>query len=187
MADRPGAGRQTTRFLLLYALAWAGASISYIPFLTILLPRRVMGLVRPEQAISWLSYIAFAGAVAASIGHISFGYLSDITGNRRGWIWGGLILSCAFLIAVPMANDLTGLIALVVCWQLTLNMMLAPLAAMAGDHVPDSRKGLLGGLMAFAPGLGALSGALVRFQGWLPLMPVCGSWRHWLRCSLRQC
>jgi MFS family permease len=44
-------------------------------------------------------------------------------------------------------------------------MMLAPLAAMAGDHVPDSRKGLLGGLMAFAPGIGALSGALVTIPG----------------------
>jgi hypothetical protein len=51
------------------------------------------------------------------------------------------------------------------CWQLSLNMMLAPLAAMAGDRVPDSRKGLLGGLLAFAPGLGALSGALVTIPG----------------------
>jgi MFS family permease len=165
MADLPEAGHRTNRFLLLYALAWGGASISYIPFLTILLPVLVTGLVGHEQAVSWLAYIAFAGALAASIGHIGFGYLSDITGNRRIWIWGGLTLSSALLFAVAWADDLSSLIALVVCWQLSLNMMLAPLAAMAGDQVPDSRKGLLGGLMAFAPGLGALSGAVVTIPG----------------------
>jgi MFS family permease len=155
----------TNRFLFLYALAWAGASIAYIPFLTILLPVRVTGLVGQEEAVSWLAYIAFAGALAASIGHIGFGYLSDITGNRRHWIWAGLLLSSFLLIAVPKAGSLSSLVALIMCWQLSLNMMLAPLAAMAGDRVPDARKGLLGGLMAFAPGLGALSGALVTIPG----------------------
>ena len=155
----------SSRFLLLYALAWAGASISYIPFLTILLPVRVADLVGHDAAVYWLSYLAFFGAIAASVGHIGFGYLSDITGQRRLWIWGGLVLSSLLLVAVSWVDDLPELIALVVCWQLSLNMMLAPLAAMAGDHVPDSRKGLLGGLMAFAPGLGALSGALVTIPG----------------------
>jgi MFS family permease len=156
---------ETNRFLFLYALAWAGASIAYIPFLTILLPVRVTGLVGQEEAVSWLAYIAFAGALAASIGHIGFGYLSDIIGNRRHWIWAGLLLSSFLLIAVPRADSLPSLVALIMCWQLSLNMMLAPLAAMAGDRVPDSRKGLLGGFMAFAPGLGALSGALVTIPG----------------------
>ena len=155
----------SNRFLLLYALAWAGASISYIPFLTILLPVRVADLIGHDAAVSWLSYIAFFGAIAASVGHIGFGYLSDVTGKRRLWVWSGLALSCLLLVAVARVDDLPSLIALVVCWQLALNMMLAPLAAMAGDHVPDARKGLLGGLMAFAPGLGALSGALVTIPG----------------------
>ncbi len=165
MAEPAEFGRGANRFLLLYALAWAGASISYIPFLTILLPVRVDDLVGHDAAVSWLSYIAFFGAVAASVGHIGFGYLSDVTGRRRLWVWSGLALSCLLLVAVAWVDDLPGLIALVVCWQLALNMMLAPLAAMAGDHVPDARKGLLGGLMAFAPGLGALSGALVTIPG----------------------
>ena len=152
------------RFLLLYALAWAGAAIAYVPFLSILLPVRVAGLAGPAD-VSWLAYIAFAGAVAASAGHIAFGYLSDVTGNRRGWIWAGLILSCSLLFAVTRAHDLPTLIVLIVGWQLALNMMLAPLAALAGDRVPDAHKGLLGGLMAFAPGLGALSGAAVTIPG----------------------
>lgn len=157
--------RKLYRFLLLYALAWAGCSVAYVPFLTILLPVRVTAMADQGQDITWMAYIALSGAVSASIGHIGFGYLSDITRNRRGWIAGGLILSCGILFAVSLATSLAGLIVLVVCWQLALNMMLAPLAAWAGDCVPDHQKGLLGGLMAFAPGLGALSGAAVTLPG----------------------
>lgn len=161
MIDTASTEKTTFKFLILFALAWAGASIAYVPFLTLLLPVRVSILAGPELGVSWLAYIAFCGAVAASVGHIGFGYLSDITSNRRGWIWAGLILSCGFLVAVPSATDLTELISLVVLWQLSLNMMLAPLAAWAGDCVPNSHKGFLGGLMAFAPGIGALMGAAV--------------------------
>ena len=161
MIDRVAGSPQSTRFLLLYALAWAGGSIAYVPFLSILLPVRVSVLAGPGAEVAWLAYIAFAGAIAASIGNIGFGYLSDITRNRRAWIASGLILSCGLLFAMRWASDLPLLIGLIVGWQLALNMMLAPLAAWAGDCVPNRQKGLLGGLMAFAPALGALSGALV--------------------------
>lgn len=161
MTDRVPVARQSTRFLLLYALAWAGSAIAYVPFLSILLPVRVSILAGPGTDVAWLAYIAFAGAIAASIGNIGFGYLSDITGNRRTWIWLGLLLSCGLLVVVRRASDLSDLIALIVCWQLALNMMLAPLAAWAGDCVPNGQKGLLGGLLAFAPAFGAMSGALV--------------------------
>lgn len=157
--------RQSSLFLLLYALAWAGGSVAYVPFLTILLPVKVSILAGTGAGVTWLAYIAFAGAIAASLGHIGFGYLSDITGHRRAWIWLGLVLSSGLLVAVTRATSLAGLIAIVLAWQLGLNMMLAPLAAWAGDCVPDSQKGLLGGLLAFAPGAGAMAGALVTIPG----------------------
>jgi MFS family permease len=149
------------RFLLLYALAWAGASIAYMPFLTILLPVKVGGLAGTRIGIDWLAWLSFGGALAASAGHVLFGWLSDITGRRRPWIAAGLILSCLLLLAIGPVTSLPMLLGLIVLWQLALNMMMAPLAALAGDHVPDGQKGLLGGLLAFAPGLGALSGLLV--------------------------
>lgn len=157
--------RQSHLFLLLYALAWAGGSVAYVPFLTILLPIKVSQLAGPGADVSWLAYIAFSGAIAASLSNIGFGYLSDVTGHRRGWIWLGLALSSSLLLAVTQATGLVSLIAIVLVWQLGLNMMLAPLAAWAGDCVPDSQKGLLGGLLAFAPGVGALAGALVTIPG----------------------
>ncbi|MGL6044281.1 MAG: MFS transporter, partial [Sandaracinobacteroides sp.] len=153
------------RFVLLYALAWAGGTIAYTPLLTILLPARVADLAGAQAGVGWLGSIAIAGAVAASLGGIAFGYLSDITRNRRGWIGLGLALLCLLLPLIGEATSLRGLILAIILWQLALNMMLGPLAAWAADLVPDGRKGLLGGLMAFAPGLGALAAALVTHPG----------------------
>ena len=167
MADREAAGR--TRFLLLYALAWAGGSVAYVPFLTILLPVRVSAMVGTGagagQDVVWLSTIAFFGAIAASISHIGFGYLSDVTRNRRGWIALGLLLSCGLLLGMRQTASLPQIVALVLMWQIGLNMMLAPLSAWAADCVPNSQKGLLGGLLAFAPGFGALAGVVVTIPG----------------------
>ena len=159
-----GGERQSLRFMLLYALAAAGGAMAYVPFLTILLPVRVEAMAGGEH-VSWLAYCAFAGATAASVSNIFFGWLSDRTGNRGGWIALGLLLSCTLLVAMALADGLAMLLLLLVGWQVALNMMLAPLAAMAGDFVPDRQKGLLGGLLSFAPALGAASGALVTIPG----------------------
>jgi MFS family permease len=170
--------RQSWQFLLLYALAWAGGSIAYVPFLTILLPARVASLAG-QEAVSWLAQIAFAGAVAASIANIGFGWLSDLTRNRKVWIFAGAILSSSLLVlAEPMASFMP-LLAAIVAWQFALNMMLGPLAAWAGDCVPDRQKGALGGLLAFAPAIGALSGVVATS----PVI-AAGSVQIWFVASL---
>ncbi|WP_374397665.1 MFS transporter [Sphingopyxis sp.] len=163
-AEAAAPRRQSTRFLLLYALASAGGAIAYVPFLTLLLPARMADLAGAAD-VEWLGYSTFLGAVVASIGGIVFGWLSDRTGDRRGWIAGGLLLAILLLLAVPLAKDVTALVAIIVAWQLALNMMLGPLAAWGGDLVPDEQKGLLGGLLALSPALGAWSGALVTLPG----------------------
>lgn len=157
-------GRQSARFLWLYALAAAGGAVAYVPFLTILLPERVAQFAG-TQAVNVLAYAAFAGAIAASLANIGFGWVSDRTRARRPWIAVGLALSGMLLVAMRNVESLAVLIPLLVAWQVALNMMLAPLAAWAGDRVPDAQKGMLGGLLAFAPALGALSGAIVTMPG----------------------
>lgn len=157
--------RLSPGLLLLYALAWSGGSIAYVPFLSILLPVKVEALAGPDASVSWLAYIAFFGAIASSFGNIAAGYLSDITRRRRMWTALGLGLSSVLLVLTGQARSLPGLIAVIGLWQLALNLMLAPLAARAGDIVPDSQKGLLGGLLAFAPALGAVSTTLVTWPG----------------------
>lgn len=168
MDEPDGPRRQSLPFLLLYALAAAGGAIAYVPFLTIWLPGRMTQLAGAAD-VQMLGYVTFFGAIAASLGGIGFGWLSDRTGNRRGWVLTGLALTVALLLAVPLAQDIWTLVAVIVAWQLALNMMLGPLAAWAGDSVPDAQKGLLGGLLAFSPALGAWSGALVTWPGLVPI------------------
>ncbi|QKG72481.1 MFS transporter [Erythrobacter mangrovi] len=159
-----GAQRQSLSFLWLYALAAAGGAVAYVPFLTVLLPERVTGFAG-SSGVAVLAYTAFAGAIAASFANIGFGWLSDRTGLRRPWIFGGVVLSGFLLVAMARVDSLVDLIPMIIAWQLALNMMLGPLAAWAGDVVPDAQKGLLGGLLSLAPALGALSGALVTWPG----------------------
>ena len=160
MATDPADRRQTTRFLLLYALAVAGGAIAYVPFLTILLPIQVTGMAG-DRDVTWLAYATFAGALAASAANIFFGWLSDRSAVRRPWIIGGLLWSCALLVGFAFITDVVWLIAWLVLWQMGLNMMLSALGAWAGDTIPDRQKGLLGGLLAFAPAAGALSASLI--------------------------
>ncbi|MEH6721979.1 MAG: MFS transporter [Qipengyuania sp.] len=155
---------QSRRFLWLYALAVAGGAVSYVPFLTLLLPLRASEMAG-AGTIDLLAYAAFAGAIAASCANIGFGWLSDVTRRRKPWIVAGMLSSSLLLLCVPLAQDRTQLLIAIVAWQLAVNMMLAPLAAWAGDVVPDNQKGFLGGLLAFAPTLGALSGAFVTIPG----------------------
>ena len=159
-----GGDRQSRQFLALYALAWAGGSIAYTPFLTLLLPLKVVALNEAES-VAWLATLAFTGAIMASLANIGFGWLSDVAGGRRIWIALGLAASTIALPLAGFADGLTQLVAAICLWQVALNLMLAPLAAWAGDTVPDAQKGLLGGLISFAPAFGALSGAFVTWPG----------------------
>lgn len=152
-------------YVLLYALAWAGGAVAYTPFITVLLPVKISQIAGVDQGIIWTAYITFFGAISASIGAILFGYLSDITRNRPLWICLGLLLSCALLAGTGKANSFAGLLVIIIFWQLGLNMMLAPLAAYAADNIPDGQKGFLGGLLAFAPGIGALSATIATYPG----------------------
>lgn len=153
--------------MYLYALAVSGGAVAYIPFLTILLPVRAT-ILAGDNALNMLAMAAFAGAISASLANIGFGWVSDVTNARRPWMLAGLVLSSSLLLAMPLATSSAMLIVTIVVWQIGLNMMLAPLAAWAGDSIPDSQKGLLGGLLSLAPALGALSGAIVTLQGFKP-------------------
>lgn len=154
-----GAARQPLGFLLLYALAYAGGVTAYTPFLMLVLPARITELAGADDIV-WLGYIVFAGAVAASVSGVLSGWLSDRTSNRRLWIAVGMVATILLQLAMTQCDSIGALLWLVVAWQLALNLMLTPLIAWAGDFVPDTQKGLLGGLLSIAPALGAWSGIL---------------------------
>lgn len=69
--------------------------------------------------------------MAASAGHLLFGWLSDVTGRRRPWVAAGLLLSCLLLLAIGHAVSLPELLALIIAWQLAINMMMSPQGRLA--------------------------------------------------------
>nr|WP_281501125.1 MFS transporter [Erythrobacter sp. F6033] len=152
--------------MVLFALAVGGGAIAYVPLLTVLLPLKITSLMGGEDVAS-LARVTFYGAIVASLANIAFGIVSDRSGSRRIWIVLGLVSSSILLVMIGRAASLIELIALIMAWQLCLNMMLGPLLAWAGDCVPDSQKGLLGGLLAVAPALGAMAGSLVTFESFV--------------------
>lgn len=164
LSDRAVSELQSRRFLLLYALAAAGGSASYAPFLTLLLPVRA-GVIWQGDALQVLAYAAFAGACAASAANILFGWISDRSSRRKEWIVAGALLSSVLLVGMQYITSIAGLLVMIVLWQTAVNMMLAPLGAWAGDCVPDSQKGTLGGLLSAAPAVGAMVGAIVTIPG----------------------
>ncbi len=162
-ATKPPA-RQPGWFLALFALASAGGAVAYVPLLTVLLPQRIADLQGGED-VAALAQVIFLGAVMASLANIAIGTLSDRSGTRRPWIIAGLVASNALLLAVGEAGSVTEIVALVMVWQVALNLMLSPMMAWAGDCFPDEQKGVLGGALALSPALGALAGSLVTYAG----------------------
>lgn len=156
--------RQPGWFLAFFALAVAGGAVAYVPLLTILLPQRIADLQGNED-VAVLAQVTFLGAVMASLANIAVGWLSDRSRVRRPWIIGGLIASNLLLIAIEEARSVSEIVALVMVWQVALNLMLSPLMAWAGDCFPDVQKGTLGGTLALAPALGAAAGSFVTYAG----------------------
>lgn len=154
---------RSQRWLILYALAWGGGVVAYTPLLTLLLPLK-LGL-EPAQKVAALSLVTVAGAMTASVANILAGHLSDRWRHRR-WgrrpvVWVGLAATGASYAGIAASQTLGQILFAVVAFQAALNLMLAPLAALAADETPDAQKGRLGGLMGAAYPLGALSGIMV--------------------------
>lgn len=182
----------TTRsktYLALYALASGGGAILYVPLLTLLLPLKA-GLIAPTDKLALLGLTTIFGAVAASIGNIVAGEISDRTlslgWGRRIWAGIGLALIPLALWGVWASASTFQLVCAVTAFQLVLNILLSPLVALAADEVPDAQKGFLGGLIGAAYPFGALAGiavtaspalsegvqlAIVAFTGALAILP----------------
>lgn len=138
--------------------------MAYVPLLTVLLPQAIADLQGGED-VTALAQVTFLGAVMASIANIGVGIISDRARTRRPFILAGLIASNVLLLMVGEASSVAQIIALVMVWQVALNLMLSPLMAWAGDCFPDNQKGLLGGALALSPALGAVAGSVVTWAG----------------------
>ena len=162
---READGRRSWRFLALYALANAGGVAAFLPLLTLLLPLKVQAAAGDDR-LTTLTLCALAGAVAASLSNVLFGALSDRSfarhRNRRGWIAAGLAATIASYPLLHWAASPAEIVVAVLAFQAAVNMLLAPLYTMMADEVPDSQKGIAGGLLTLGNPIGsALAAVLV--------------------------
>lgn len=160
-ADAPAGGApRLGRFLGVYALAYAGGVVAYVPFLVLLLPLKVEAM---GGRVGMLTLTAIVGAIAASGSAIVFGALSDGSWarrrSRRRWIVGGLIATALSYGAIDAAQTPVALVGAIALFQIAVNMLLSPLSTTMADHVPDGSKGVAGGLLAAGQSMGALVGA----------------------------
>ncbi len=138
-------------FLGAVALANAGGVIAYLPLLTLLLPIKVEGL-SGEARIGVFTATVIAGAIAASLSNVLFGWLSDRSvargGGRRGWVTGGIAATALSYAGLALASSPFALVLAVVAFQVAANALLAPMMAIVAEEVPDAQKGVAGGLLA---------------------------------------
>lgn len=164
-----GGARRGLGFLLLYALAWGGGVIAYVPLLTLILPVKIE-TIAPDDKVALLSLTTLLGAVVASAMNILIGMASDHTvmreRGRRPWVALGLILTLCSYAVLHAATTPTALVLGVMLFQAALNLMLAPLSAVPADEIPDAQKGLVGGLMGAVYTFGALAGMVVTASPW---------------------
>ena len=159
----PGRG-----FILLYALAFAGMFVGFMPFIMVLLPLKVAA-VAGEGAVTLLSASALGGAAVASVANIVFGMASDRSRRRRGtrrpWIAAGLGLLVLSYAALHLAATAATLLLAVALLQVAINMTFAKITAVMAYEIPDERKGLVAGLLGAAQPIGAFSAVLVTLPG----------------------
>jgi MFS family permease len=133
-------------FMIGYGLAQAGAFISFIPLLTLLLPEKAQAIAGEAGAALLLSQTAIWGGATAAIANLLFGALSDRTGGRFGrrrpWIIGGVLALALSFVLLTIADTPAALIGGVIVFQLAVNAFFAPLNALVPDMVPDRQKGL---------------------------------------------
>ena len=152
-AQRPPPGHRSIGFLLLYAIANAGGVLSYLPLLTLLLPMKIEAAAG-DARLGVFTATVIAGAMAASLSNIVFGWLSDRSvargGGRRRWVLGGLIASALTYVCIAAASTPGEIVASVIVFQIAINCMLCPLSAIMADEIPDGQKGLTGGMLALS-------------------------------------
>ncbi len=151
-------------FILLVALANAGGVIAFLPLLSLLLPVRIAEIAG-EARIGLFTATVIAGAIAASLSNIVFGWASDRTrargGGRRSWVIVGLVLLALSFAAVALAQTSATIILAIILFQVAVNALLAPLFAIMADEVPGAQMGLAGGLIALGSPLASAVGAVM--------------------------
>ncbi len=139
-------------FILLYTLAYTGASLLLLAPLLVSLALKVNSLVGIDRAPGGLALVTGTGSLLAMVANPFFGRLSDRTtapfGMRRPWMLVGLTMGCLGVLIVALAPNIPVLLLGWCTAQAFLNALLASLAAVLPDQVPPAQRGVVSGILA---------------------------------------
>ncbi|MGI5154369.1 MFS transporter [Microbispora sp. CA-102843] len=154
------AGRVTTGWMTLLALAQMGVIMAMTVGNQILLPSHVAH-IDPVHKEASLATVFAVGAVCTIIANPLFGAMSDRTrsrfGRRRPWIVGGALVCAASLVFLAWQESLAGLVVGWAVAQLAFTAALAAAIATVPDQVPVRQRGKVSALA----GVGQLTGPLL--------------------------
>jgi MFS family permease len=157
----PPPPRAPSRFIAIYALAYAALWLALLTPAMITLALRVRQLAGGNPARP-ISVVLFAGAIAALVGNPIFGALSDRTrsrfGRRAPYLVGGALAGFAALDSIGMATSL-GMVLVGWCLaQLAYNAVLAAMVAIVPDQIPASQRGTVVGILGMCMPVGQIVG-----------------------------
>ena len=154
----------SARFVAAYTAAQIGAFVGFVPLLSLLLPLKAAAIA-PSAKVELLAVVALWGAITATIANILAGAVADRSrwgnGERWRWIATGLVATVASYGLIAVANTPSTLLLAVVGLQISLNLMLNPLAVVLPDAVPDNQKGVVSAYAGLAYPVASLFGAVV--------------------------
>jgi MFS family permease len=131
-------------FQILLGLANAGASITLLPVLMVLIPAQVTQ-IDPINPANSLAFVLAVGAFAALVGNPLAGALSDRTtsrfGRRRPWLLFGTL---GVSLGLGLLANSTSILLLALGWfiaQFFGNFLLSSYGAVLPDRVPVRQRG----------------------------------------------
>lgn len=152
------------RFITIYALANIGVVISFLPLLILILPIKV-AQIDADNKLLLLSITLCTGAIIAAISNILSGWISDWQvrkyGNRFAQIAFGLLAILLAYIAFWCADSWASLLTAIIFFQLSLNIIYAPMGALLVDYVPDHSKGRTAAFLNLGVPAGSLTIAIL--------------------------
>lgn len=152
------------RFVLVYALAYAGTWIALLTPVLITIALKIRQLT-PDGAAGNHSLVLSIGAFFALASNPFFGRLSDRTaarfGMRRPWLIGGVLGGVTALLIVARAETITMVLVGWCLAQFSFNAVLAALVAVLPDQVPMEQRGTVAGVLGTCMPLGQLAGTFV--------------------------
>jgi MFS family permease len=147
-----------------YALAAAGCVIGYAPLLSLLLPLKLEAIAGID-AYAVLAACGVAGATAAGLANIAFGWLGDRSAmrghGRRGWAVAGSVATALSFAGIVVAREPATIVASIVLFQIAINAVLAQVGALIAEEVPAVQKGTATALLTLGNPVAAAVSALV--------------------------